>query len=53
VLVEGLSARSRDDLTGHTTCNKVINFRAEPDLVGQIVKVKVREAKTHSLYGEV
>ena len=53
VLVEGFSARSRDDLTGHTTCNKVINFRAEPGLIGEIVKVKVTEAKTHSLYGEV
>jgi len=53
VLVEGYSARSRDDLTGHTTCNKVLNFRADPDLIGRIVKVKVREAKTHSLYGEI
>lgn len=53
VLVEGFSAKSRDDLTGHTTCNKVINFRAEPGLIGEIVKVKVTEAKTHSLYGEV
>lgn len=53
VLVEGFSARSRDDLSGHTTCNKVINFRAEPRLIGEIVKVKVTEAKTHSLYGEV
>jgi tRNA-2-methylthio-N6-dimethylallyladenosine synthase len=53
VLVEGFSARSRDDLTGHTTCNKVVNFRANSDLIGKIVKVKVREAKTHSLYGEV
>jgi tRNA-2-methylthio-N6-dimethylallyladenosine synthase len=53
VLVEGFSARSRDDLMGHTTCNKVINFRAKPELIGEIVKVKVTEAKTHSLYGEV
>jgi tRNA-2-methylthio-N6-dimethylallyladenosine synthase len=53
VLVEGYSARSADDLKGHTTCNKVINFRAEPDLIGKIVKVKVTEAKTHSLYGEI
>ena len=53
VLVEGFSARSRDDLTGHTTCNKVINFRAGESLIGKIVKVKVREAKTHSLYGEI
>jgi tRNA-2-methylthio-N6-dimethylallyladenosine synthase len=53
VLVEGLSARSHDDLTGHTTCNKVINFRADAGLIGEIVKVKVKEAKTHSLYGEL
>jgi tRNA-2-methylthio-N6-dimethylallyladenosine synthase len=53
VLVEGRSARSGDDLKGHTTCNKVVNFRAEPALIGEIVKVKVTEAKTHSLYGEV
>lgn len=53
VLVEGFSARSRDDLTGHTTCNKVMNFRADPRLIGQIVKVKVKEAKTNSLYGEI
>ncbi len=53
VLVEGFSARSSEDLTGHTTCNKVINFRAEQGLIGEIVKVRVREAKTHSLYGEI
>lgn len=53
VLVEGFSAKSRNDLTGHTTCNKVVNFRADPDLIGKIVKVNVKEAKIHSLYGEV
>lgn len=53
VLVEGFSARSRDDLTGHTTCNKVVNFRADSDLIGKIVKIQVKEAKTHSLYGEI
>lgn len=53
VLVEGQSARSADDLTGHTTCNKVVNFRAAASLVGEIVRVRVTEAKTHSLYGEV
>jgi tRNA-2-methylthio-N6-dimethylallyladenosine synthase len=53
VLVEGFSARSRNDLTGHTTCNKVINFPADPNLIGEIVRVKVKEAKNHSLYGEV
>jgi len=53
VLAEGASARSPEDLKGHTTCNKVINFRAEHSLVGRILRVKVTEAKSHSLYGEV
>jgi tRNA-2-methylthio-N6-dimethylallyladenosine synthase len=53
VLVEGFSARSSEDLTGHTTCNKVVNFRADPDLIGRIIKVKVIEAKTHSLCGAI
>ena len=53
VLAEGVSARSQEDLKGHTTCNKVINFRADSSLVGQILRVRVTEAKAHSLYGEV
>jgi tRNA-2-methylthio-N6-dimethylallyladenosine synthase len=53
VLVEGESARSADDLTGHTACHKVVNFRGPKDLVGGIVEVRVVEAKTNSLYGEL
>jgi tRNA-2-methylthio-N6-dimethylallyladenosine synthase len=51
VLVEGLSARSVEDLTGHTTCNKVVNFRGSGTLAGRIVSVRISEAKTNSLYG--
>lgn len=51
VLVEGLSARSVDDLTGHTTCNKVVNFSGGDTLAGGIVGVRISEAKTNSLYG--
>jgi tRNA-2-methylthio-N6-dimethylallyladenosine synthase len=53
VLAEGVSARSESDLTGHTTCNKVVNFRADAGLIGRTLKVRVTEAKSHSLYGEV
>ncbi|HEV7892958.1 MAG TPA: tRNA (N6-isopentenyl adenosine(37)-C2)-methylthiotransferase MiaB [Pyrinomonadaceae bacterium] len=52
VLVEGQSARSPSDLTGHSSCNKVLNFRGPSELAGKIVRVHVTEAKTHSLYGE-
>jgi len=52
VLVEGVSAKSADDLKGHTTCNKVVNFRGGRDLFGRIVNVRVKALKSHSLYGE-
>lgn len=53
VLVENLSARSSEDLTGHTTCHKVVNFRGDQSLIGEIVQVRVVEARAHSLYGEL
>ena len=53
VLVEGVSARSSNDLTGHSSCNKVVNFRGLSELAGKVVRVRVTEAKTHSLYGEL
>lgn len=53
VLVEGESSRSAEDLTGHTTCNKVVNFKGGMNLLGEIVGVRVTEAKANSLYGEV
>ena len=53
VLVEGFSARSESDLTGHTTCNKVVNFGASTEFIGKFLKVRVTEAKAHSLYGQI
>ena len=51
VLVEGQSSRSDDDLKGHSTCHKVVNFRGQRSLEGEIVDVLVTAAKTNSLYG--
>jgi len=51
VLVEGESSRSADDVTGHSTCHKVVNFRGDSNLLGQIVDVTITEAKPNSLYG--
>lgn len=53
VLVEGRSAKSYDDLCGHTTCHKVVNFRGGPNLIGTIRRVSITEAKPNSLYGEL
>jgi tRNA-2-methylthio-N6-dimethylallyladenosine synthase len=52
VLAEGPSARSEADLTGHSSCNKVINFRGGSNLIGKIIDVRVTVSKSHSLYGK-
>lgn len=49
VLVEGPSARSEDDMTGHSTCHKVVNFKGDSSLKGDIVDVLITEAKSNSL----
>ena len=51
VLVEKQSSRSENDLSGHSTCNKVVNFAGDRSLEGEIVDVRVTTAKTNSLYG--
>ena len=53
VLVEGESARSAADVTGHSTCHKVVNFPAPVELLGQVARVRVTQAKSNSLYGEI
>jgi tRNA-2-methylthio-N6-dimethylallyladenosine synthase len=53
VLVEGVSARSEAHLTGHSRCNKVVNFKKDDGLVGKLVTVKVTACHPHSLSGEV
>lgn len=51
VLVEKQSTRSESDLSGHSTCNKVVNFAGDRSLEGELVEVLVTAAKTNSLYG--
>ncbi len=52
VLVEGSSKKRDDVLAGYTRRNKLVNFAGPKELVGQIVKVKIMEAKSYSLRGE-
>jgi tRNA-2-methylthio-N6-dimethylallyladenosine synthase len=53
VLVTGRSSRSVKDAVGHSTCNKVVNFAAPPEMNNQIVDVRITQAKHNSLYGEI
>lgn len=53
VLVEGPSRKNRKTLTGRTESMKIVNFEGRPEMIGQIVRVRITEAKTYSLVGEV
>ena len=53
VLVERESARSREDMAGHSTCHKVVNFRANQTQPGDIVDVLISKGNPNSLYGEL
>lgn len=52
VLVEGFSKRSREQLFGRTSQNKVVIFDKKNYHVGQYVRVRIHEASSATLFGE-
>jgi tRNA-2-methylthio-N6-dimethylallyladenosine synthase len=53
ILVEGASRKDANELMGRTECNRVVNFKGQPRMIGQLVDVTVTEALPHSLRAEV
>ena len=53
LLVEGVSKRDGSELMGRTECNRVVNFPGNERLIGQMVDVKITEAKVYTLRAEV
>ncbi|HEY0878928.1 MAG TPA: TRAM domain-containing protein, partial [Zeimonas sp.] len=53
VLVEGLARRDRSELAARTSNNRVVNFAGPHAQVGRFVDVRITEARTHSLRGEL
>jgi tRNA-2-methylthio-N6-dimethylallyladenosine synthase len=53
VLVEGSSKRSAQELAGRTANNRTVNFAGAPQLVGRFAAVRITEARSHSLRGEL
>jgi tRNA-2-methylthio-N6-dimethylallyladenosine synthase len=51
VLVEKKSSFSNTQVSGHSTCHKVVNFEAPSDMLGKIVDVRISEVKSNSLFG--
>jgi tRNA-2-methylthio-N6-dimethylallyladenosine synthase len=53
VLVDGPGKGDATTQTGRTRTNKLVHFNADQDLTGKIVTVKITEAKTWNLIGEM
>lgn len=53
VLVEGISKKNDDTLTGRTEGFKLVDFEGDRGLIGSIVDVEITQGKTFSLTGRI
>ena len=53
IIVEDTSKNSREDVTGRTRTNKIVNFKGNKELIGETVSVVIKNAYLHSLRGEL
>ncbi|WP_411883493.1 tRNA (N6-isopentenyl adenosine(37)-C2)-methylthiotransferase MiaB [Polaromonas sp. YR568] len=53
ILVEGASRKDPTELMGRTECNRVVNFKGQPRLIGQMLDISITQATQRSLRGEV
>lgn len=53
VLAEKISEKHSNQISGHTSCQMVVNFEGAADLLGKIVKVRILESKANTLYGKI
>ncbi|MCY7347459.1 MAG: tRNA (N6-isopentenyl adenosine(37)-C2)-methylthiotransferase MiaB [Pyrinomonadaceae bacterium] len=53
VLAEKVSDKHPAQLSGHSTCQMVVNFNGSAEMCGKIVKVQILESKVNTLYGKI
>ena len=53
VMVEGYSKRSREQLSGRTSQNKVVLFDNQGQKVGDLVRVRIKDASAITLFGDI
>lgn len=53
VLVEGVSKKNPNEYSGRTDNNRVVNFAGHSDLIGNFIDIKITEALSHTLRGEI
>ncbi len=51
VLVDSVSRRRADEVSGRTTGNVVVNFAAPPSTIGDLVRVRITDAGPNSVRG--
>lgn len=51
VLAEKKSSKNEIELSGHTTCHKVVNFKGLKSHLGALKNVRITAVKTNTLYG--
>ncbi len=53
VLIEGYSKRNAEELRGRTDNFRVVNFAADPSLIGCFADIKITETRANTLRGEL
>lgn len=53
VLVDSVSKKNKNFLTGRLNDNKIVNFKGNSNLIGQIIPVKIKSSHIHYLIGEL
>jgi len=53
VLMEGVSKKNAAEFFGRTDNNRVVNLASSPDQIGCFVNVRITEARSHTLRGEI
>ena len=53
VLVDSVSKRTAEDVSGRTSSNHIVNMPGAHELIGSLVDVRVTSYAAHSLYGRV
>ena len=53
VLVEGTSRKNSAELKARASSNHIVVFEGSPELIGQMVRVKITQVMAHTLKGEL
>jgi tRNA-2-methylthio-N6-dimethylallyladenosine synthase len=53
VLVDSISKKNDENLSGYTETNKVVIFKGDSSLIGKIINIKINENHLYFLTGEI